>query len=206
MFSVALSATFNEEVPFRCSLNTLSKNILLISKTMSATMTANPNATQNIIIRAIEKRDNAGIARVIREVSAEHGLTADKGFAVADPILDTLFEVYHQPRSAYWVVEMDGEIVVGGGVAPLAGGDGETCELQKMYLSSKLRGKGIAKKIVQQSLEFGKQQGFSRCYLETTDILKAAISLYEKLGFEFIDKALGNTGHSDCEIRMLKSL
>lgn len=56
---------------------------------MSATMTANPNATQNIIIRAIEKRDNAGIARVIREVSAEHGLTADKGFAVADPILDT---------------------------------------------------------------------------------------------------------------------
>lgn len=55
MFSVALSATFNEEVPFRCSLNTLSKNILLISKTMSATMTANPNATQNIIIRAIEK-------------------------------------------------------------------------------------------------------------------------------------------------------
>ncbi|MRF64735.1 GNAT family N-acetyltransferase, partial [Staphylococcus epidermidis] len=31
-------------------------------------MTANPNATQNIIIRAIEKRDNAGIARVIREV------------------------------------------------------------------------------------------------------------------------------------------
>ena len=50
------------------------------------------------------------------------------------------------------------------------------------------------------------KQGFSRCYLETTDILKAAIGLYEKLGFEFIDKALGNTGHSDCEIRMLKSL
>lgn len=42
---------------------------------------------------------------------------------------------------------MDGEIVGGGGVAPLAGGDGETCELQKMYLSSKLRGKGIAKKL-----------------------------------------------------------
>lgn len=79
---------------------------------MSATMTANPNATQNIIIRAIEKRDNAGIARVIREVSAEHGLTADKGFAVADPILDTLFEVYHQPRSAYWVVEMDAKLLV----------------------------------------------------------------------------------------------
>ncbi|EEG85173.1 hypothetical protein PROPEN_03543 [Proteus penneri ATCC 35198] len=113
---------------------------------MSATMTAIQTITPNIVIRAIEEKDNAGIARVIREVSAEHGLTADKGFAVADPILDTLYEVYHQPRSAYWVVEMDGEVVGGGGVAPLAGGDGNTCELQKMYLSSKLRGKGIAKK------------------------------------------------------------
>ncbi|MGA3699387.1 GNAT family N-acetyltransferase [Enterobacteriaceae bacterium TYF_5] len=169
-------------------------------------MTATQAITSSIVIRAIEEKDNAGIARVIREVSAEHGLTADKGFAVADPILDTLYEVYHQPRSAYWVVEMDGEVVGGGGVAPLAGGDGNTCELQKMYLSSKLRGKGIAKKIVLQSLEFGKEQGFSRCYLETTDILKAAVGLYEKLGFEFIDKALGNTGHSDCEIRMVKPL
>lgn len=169
-------------------------------------MTANPNTTQNIIIRNIEAKDNAGIAHVIREVSAEHGLTADKGFAVADPILDTLYEVYSQPRSTYWVVEMEGKIVGGGGVAPLAGGDQQTCELQKMYLSSVLRGKGIAKKIVQQSLEFGKEQGFSRCYLETTDMLKAAIGLYEKLGFEFIDEPLGNTGHSDCEIRMLKML
>ncbi|MEQ5226365.1 GNAT family N-acetyltransferase [Proteus cibi] len=169
-------------------------------------MTATQTITSSIVIRAIEEKDNAGIARVIREVSAEHGLTADKGFAVADPILDTLYEVYHQPRSAYWIVEMDGEVVGGGGVAPLAGGDGKTCELQKMYLSSKLRGKGIAKKIVLQSLEFGKEQGFSRCYLETTDILKAAVGLYEKLGFEFIDEALGNTGHSDCEIRMVKPL
>ncbi|OAT27041.1 GNAT family N-acetyltransferase [Proteus myxofaciens] len=169
-------------------------------------MTANSNTTANITIRTIEAKDNTGIAHVIREVSAEHGLTADKGFAVADPILDTLYEVYSQARSAYWVVEMEGKIVGGGGVAPLAGGDQQTCELQKMYLSCVLRGKGIAKKIVQQSLEFAKAQGFKHCYLETTDMLKAAIGLYEKLGFEFIDKPLGNTGHSDCEIRMLKAL
>ncbi|EIU7558980.1 GNAT family N-acetyltransferase [Providencia rettgeri] len=162
--------------------------------------------TQNYNVRLIEQQDNAGIAAVIREVSAEHGLTADKGFAVADPILDTLFEVYNKPRSAYWVVEMDGEIVGGGGVSQLAGGDNETAELQKMYLSSVLRGKGLAKKIVQMSLEFAKQQGYTRCYLETTKDLQAAIKLYEKLGFEFINAPLGNTGHSDCEIRMLKAL
>ncbi|BBV06142.1 GNAT family N-acetyltransferase [Providencia rettgeri] len=162
--------------------------------------------TQNYKIRPIEQQDNAGIAVVIREVSAEHGLTADKGFAVADPILDTLFEVYSKPRSAYWVVEMDGEIVGGGGVSQVAGGDNDTAELQKMYLSSVLRGKGLAKQIVLMSLEFAKAQGYTRCYLETTKELQAAIKLYEKLGFEFIDEPLGNTGHSDCEIRMLKAL
>ncbi|MDX7998562.1 GNAT family N-acetyltransferase [Xenorhabdus sp. Reich] len=162
--------------------------------------------THNYVIRPITRQDNAGIAAVIREVSAEHGLTADKGFAVADPILDTLYEVYSQPRSAYWVVEMDDKVVGGGGIAPLAGGDNDTCELQKMYLSSVLRGKGIAKQIVEQSLSFGTEQGFKRCYLETTEDLKAAITLYEKLGFSYLDETLGNTGHSDCEVRMIKAL
>ncbi|QTL39546.1 GNAT family N-acetyltransferase [Xenorhabdus budapestensis] len=164
------------------------------------------STTHDYIIRPITQQDNADIAAVIREVSAEHGLTADRGFAVADPILDTLYEVYSQPRSAYWVVEMEGKIVGGGGVAPLAGGDNDTCELQKMYLSSVLRGKGVAKQIVKQSLEFGTEQGFTRCYLETTAYLKAAITLYEKLGFSYLDEPLGNTGHSDCEVRMIKAL
>lgn len=104
------------------------------------------NTTPPVQVRPIEAKDNSGIAAVIREVSAEHGLTADKGYAVADPILDTLFEVYNQPRSAYWVVEMEGKIVGGGGISQLAGGDNQTAELQKMYLSSVLRGKGLAKK------------------------------------------------------------
>ncbi|MDR0219247.1 MAG: GNAT family N-acetyltransferase [Enterobacteriaceae bacterium] len=164
------------------------------------------NTTHGYSIRLITPQDNAGIAAVIRAVSAEHGLTADKGFAVADPILDTLYEVYSQPRSAYWVVEMAGKVVGGGGVAPLAGGDENTCELQKMYLSSVLRGKGVARQIVAQSLAFGTEQGFTRCYLETTENLKAAIALYEKLGFSYLDAPLGNTGHSDCEVRMVKML
>ncbi|EFX9668053.1 GNAT family N-acetyltransferase, partial [Shigella sonnei] len=36
--------------------------------------------------------------------------------------------------------------------------------------------------------------------------LKEAIALYEHLGFEHIDYALGCTGHVDCEVRMLREL
>jgi len=80
------------------------------------------------------------------------------------------------------------------------------CELQKMYFHSALRGKGLAKKLALQALEFARTQGFARCYLETTASLTQAVALYEHLGFVHIDGPLGNTGHTDCEVTMLKLL
>lgn len=101
--------------------------------------TSVPAAT---LLRRITAADNAAIARVIRQVSAEYGLTADKGYTVADPNLDELYELYSQPGSAYWVVEQEGEVVGGGGVAPLACSEPDICELQKMYFMTSARGGG----------------------------------------------------------------
>ncbi len=61
-------------------------------------------ASPTLTVRRITTADNAAIARVIRQVSAEYGLTADKGYTVADPNLDELYQVYSQPGAAYWVV------------------------------------------------------------------------------------------------------
>jgi len=160
----------------------------------------------SLLVRLIRPEDNAAIAHVIRHVSAEFGLTADKGYTVADPNLDHLYEAYSQPRCAYWVVELDGKIAGGGGVAPLSGGDADLCELQKMYFLPSLRGQGLAKKLALQALDFARSQAFSRCYLETTASLTQAVALYEHLGFSHIDAPLGNTGHTDCEVTMLKLL
>ncbi|CAI1756613.1 Predicted acetyltransferase [Serratia proteamaculans] len=159
-----------------------------------------------LLVRPITADDNAAIANVIREVSAEHGLTADKGYTVSDPNLDVLYQLYSLPRSAYWVIEVDGKIAGGGGVAPLQGGEDGICELQKMYFLPVLRGQGLAKRLALQALEFARQQGFRCCYLETTASLTQAIGLYEHLGFEHIDQAMGTTGHVDCEVTMLKTL
>jgi len=103
-------------------------------------------APQSPVMRRLTQQDNPAIARVIRQVSAEYGLTADKGYTVADPNLDELYQVYSQPGHAYWVVEYDGEVVGGGGIAPLTGSESDICELQKMYFLPAIRGKGLAKK------------------------------------------------------------
>ncbi|TNV20007.1 GNAT family N-acetyltransferase [Buttiauxella sp. B2] len=166
----------------------------------------NITAPVDIALRRITIHDNAAIAHVIREVSAEYGLTADKGYTVADPNLDELFQVYSQPGHAFWIVEFDGKVVGGGGVAPLTCSEPDICELQKMYFLPVVRGKGLAKHLALQAMDFARIEGFKRCYLETTAFLTEAIALYEHLGFEHISEPLGCTGHVDCEVRMIKSL
>ncbi|MEN0614985.1 GNAT family N-acetyltransferase [Klebsiella indica] len=157
-------------------------------------------------LRRITADDNPAIASVIRQVSAEYGLTPDKGYTVADPNLDELFQLYSQPGSAYWVAEQNGLVVGGGGIAPLTCSEPDICELQKMYFMASARGHGLAKKLALMALDHAREQGFKRCYLETTAFLKEAVGLYEHLGFKHIDGPLGCTGHVDCEVRMLKTL
>lgn len=164
------------------------------------------DAVDTLILRPLVAADNAVIARVIREVSAEFGLTADKGFTVADPNLDDLFTLYNAPRSAYWVVESEGRVIGGGGVGPLTGAEDDICELQKMYFLPEARGRGLAARLVRQVMTFARTHGYTRCYLETTANLTQAIALYQRLGFRQITEALGSTGHVDCEVRMLKDL
>lgn len=54
-------------------------------------------ASPALRLRKLTVADNPAIAHVIRQVSAEYGLTADKGYTVADPNLDELYQVYSQP-------------------------------------------------------------------------------------------------------------
>ncbi|ENV16269.1 GNAT family N-acetyltransferase [Acinetobacter guillouiae] len=158
-------------------------------------------------IRTIQIQDNPSIAQVIRDVSKEFGLAPESGFAVADPILDDLYQVYAQPNAQYWIIEdANGRVVGGGGLSPLQG-DATVLEIQKMYFLPELRGLGFAKKILEKGFEFAQQQGFQSCYLETTQDLWQAIKLYEKLGFKHLSQPKGNTGHSHvCEVWMLKTL
>jgi putative acetyltransferase len=158
-----------------------------------------------MLIREIQQKDNESIANVIRAIF--HELDAPKvGTAYADPILDTLYEVYQAPRSVYYVVEHDGKVVGGCGVAPLENGDDSVCELQKMYFAPEIRGTGYAEKIIEKCLEFAKTQSFEICYLETLSFMTTAQKLYQRIGFENICGPMGNTGHSSCEVWMTKKL
>jgi len=156
-------------------------------------------------IRPIEPRDDAAVAAIIRTVMPEYGAIGD-GFAISDPEVDWMQRAYSQPRSAYFVVELEGKVVGGGGVAPLVGGDDDTCELRKMYFLKHIRGQGIGSEMLRRCLDAARASGFRFCYLETLSGMNDAIQLYERHGFKRIGAPRGRTGHGGCNTFYLREL
>lgn len=157
------------------------------------------------VLAVINHRHNAPLAALIRAVSAEYGLTPDKGFSVADPNLDTLSLQYEADNAGYWVLEDTGGSVLGGaGFGPVAGYS-DVCELQKMYVTASARGKGWGYQLALKVITVARLQGYRHCYLETTSLLPEALTLYHRLGFKACAR-LGNTDHHDCEITLMLPL
>jgi putative acetyltransferase len=151
-----------------------------------------------IQIRKIERRDNAAVARIIRTVMPEFGASG-LGFAIHDNEVDDMYAAYTRSRCVYYVCDVNGRIVGGGGIAPLEGGDEDTCELKKMYFLPEGRSRGYGQLILAACLNDAKAFGFTNCYLETFNTMKGAMKLYEKNGFQKINGPLGNTGHFACD-------
>ena len=156
-------------------------------------------------IRPIRAEDDARVAAIIRTVMPEFGATGC-GFAINDPEVDWMTRAYAAPRSAYFVVERDGEVLGGGGVAPLEGGPDDTCELRKMYFLPEARGLGAGAAMMARCLDAARGFGFARCYLETLGGMDAAMTLYERSGFGRIDAPMGATGHGGCNTFYLREL
>ena len=156
-------------------------------------------------IRQICKKDNLSLSEVIRKVLIEIGVPK-RGTAFSDLEVDFMFEAYNKKRSIYYVVENDGKIYGGAGISHLNEADYDICELQKMYFLPSIRGKGLGNQMIQKCLDFALDNKFKYCYIETLPYMKAAQKLYLKKGFSYIEGPIGNTGHTSCNVWLLKKL
>lgn len=161
--------------------------------------------TETFLIRPIEPSDNAAMAAIIRSVMPEFGADGP-GFAIHDAEVDTMSQAYAQPRCSYFVVERDGVVIGGGGVAPLEGGEPEVCELRKMYFLPAARGIGAGTAMMQRCLDAARAHGFKRCYLETLTGMDAARALYRRSGFTPLCAPMGGTGHFSCDHFFIREL
>jgi len=157
-----------------------------------------------INIRPIAPEDNEAVKHLIKTVLGSFGANKP-GFASQDPEIEDMFNNYDRLGYAYWVVEIDGVVKGGGGIAPLKGEDLNWCELQKMYFLPELRGKGMGRELLKICLDFASKI-YKYCYLETLDSMKTAKHLYDNYGFDFLEIPMGETGHTGCNVWMKKKL
>jgi putative acetyltransferase len=148
-------------------------------------------------LRPVEAKDNARVAEIIRTVMTEFGAVG-KGYSIEDPEVDAMYEAYQSPDTVYYVVTLDGEVMGCGGIAPLRGGEADTCELKKMYFMPSLRGRGMGRQLISQLLVDARARGYKKVYLETIPRMETANLLYQKAGFKALSGPMGNTGHSSC--------
>lgn len=158
-----------------------------------------------IVIREIRESDNEQIGQLIREVLLSLNVP-QSGTAYADPHLNRLFSYYRPPGRVYHVLEKDGKLLGGGGIAPLEGGPTEVCELQKMYFLEAARGQGLGSRLLSICLEKAAEFGYKQCYLETMPNMLPARKLYLKHGFSYLKAPMGSTGHTSCQLWMHKEL
>lgn len=156
-------------------------------------------------IRVIAVGDNKQVCSVIKGVFYELGLPL-VGTAYADKDTLNMYEAYQDPRSIYYVIEKDRNVLGGCGIKQLNGIDDNICELQKFYFHKSIRGKGLGKYLLKLCLDFAKDVEYHTCYLESTSLLKTSHHLYKIFGFESLDGPMGNTSHHNCDVHMIKKL
>lgn len=156
-------------------------------------------------IREIQPKDNQGVATVIRDVLVEMGVPKI-GTAYEDKCLEDMYGAYHHPRMKYFVVKENGKLIGCSGIAPLTGAEEDICELQKMYFLPEARGRGIGAEMMQTCINYAKSENFKFCYLETLPYMENARKLYARSGFQSLEKPMGDTGHYNCSMWMLKEL
>lgn len=127
--------------------------------------------------RRARKIDEEAIRQLIFSILDEYGLKAAHETTDAD-LFD--IEAFYAGGVFELLVGEDGALMGTLGLRKL---DEARCELRKMYLDRKYRGRGLGKRLLGRAILRARELGFSRIELETATVLKEAIGLYRSAGF-----------------------
>ena len=131
------------------------------------------------VVRSWQSGDRVSAAAVIETVLAEYGLGWEPEGADADVV--KVEECYG--NGEFWVVELNGGVVGTAAYYPIDRAE-NAVEIRKMYLLPIARGKGLGRFLLNALEAVMIQKGFAEIWIETASVLREAVILYERSGYE----------------------
>ncbi len=104
--------------------------------------------------------------------------------------LSEFLQRYDKSSDGIWLATVNGR-VEGSIVIDGIHAETEGAHLRWFIISETLRGKGVAKKLINRAIDFCKSKGYKKKYLWTFEGLDTARHLYEGVGFKFIKQQSG---------------
>ena len=98
--------------------------------------------------------------------------------------MEHLESKYGLPEGRLYLVYCDEELA---GCIGLRKIDNKKCEMKRVYVRPKFRGRKIGNLLVEKIIDDAKKIGYSHMLLDTLPFLKSAIHMYKKYGFYEID-------------------
>jgi len=120
-----------------------------------------------------------------RLYSLEYGLDGRFEAMVAESIAEATARGFPREREGIWIVEDGGEHA--GSLALTDEGNGEAM-IRWVVLEPRLRGRGLAHRIVGEAIDLAREAGYSRIALMTFSELTAAARIYRSYGFEVVSE------------------
>ena len=112
-------------------------------------------------------------------------------------VLDHPRETILNDGGVIFLAEMNGEVI---GSAALMMGHDDSYELAKMAVAKPFRGQGISKLLLDACLEHARRTNAKKVVLFSNHQLKAALGLYQRSGFSYVE--LKDSPFKTADIRM----
>ncbi|MDY6465655.1 MAG: GNAT family N-acetyltransferase [Succinivibrio dextrinosolvens] len=110
-----------------------------------------------------------------------HRLGRDLSFQNIEAELDDPAVRYSPPQGELLVALENDEVL---GMVAYHRLTSKRCEMKRLYLTPNARGRHLGERLVDTIIDHAKASGYEEMVLDTIKPLKAAVSLYRKLGFE----------------------
>lgn len=118
-------------------------------------------------------------------ITQDESVAGTLSYQHLDDELKNVEEKYGYPSGRMYLLLVDKEIA---GCVALTRNDDNYCEMKRLYVRPEYRGRGLSKILCSRAIEDAKAIGYKYMRLDTFPFMKSALHMYEKFGFEYIEK------------------